>query len=125
MLTKKGVKPIKTNINGIQIDVRSKHSLYVTIDDIVFYLEHSTVAPMFIECWDKGNTEDRAIHFQPTYKTLSKYHSNLGKDGCLQLYCPYCLDEVYVGHLSWSALKCIHCKEYVDKTDFFLKWDNS
>ena len=95
---------MKKTINGIEIDVRSKNALFVTINGVVFYLEHDVVAPMYVSCWNKGNTEDKVINLKPNYKTLSKYHSNLGKDGVIKLYCPYCLDDVYVGHLSWSAL---------------------
>ena len=115
---------MKKIINGIEIDVRSKNSIYVTINGVVFYLEHDVVAPMYVSCWNKGNTEDKVINLKPNYKTLSKYHSNLGKNGVIKLYCPYCLDDVYVGHLSWSALKCTHCKEYVNKTDYIIKWEN-
>jgi len=53
--------------------------------------------------------------------TISKYHSNLGNDGCIQLCCPHCYhSEIYYG-LYWSASKCTNCKEYVDKTDYLIK----
>ena len=55
------------------------------------------------------------------YKSVSKNHSNLGKDGCIKLYCPHCMHhETYYG-LYWSAFKCTNCKEFVDKTDFLWK----
>tara|TARA_Y100000034_G_C6564825_1_gene244560 strand:- start:237 stop:425 length:189 start_codon:yes stop_codon:yes gene_type:complete len=44
---------MKKTINGIEIDVRSKNSLYVTINGVIFYLEHSEVAPMFMDCWNE------------------------------------------------------------------------
>ena len=112
---------MKKIINGIEIDVRSKNSLYATINGVVFYLEHDVVAPMYVSCWNKGNTEDKAINLKPNYKTLSKYHSNLGKDGVIKLYCPPCLHGWIAGHLCWSAFKCMNCKEYVNKTDYLIK----
>ena len=44
----------KHNINGIEIDVRSKNSLYVTINGMKFYIEHSEVAPRFVDYWEEG-----------------------------------------------------------------------
>ena len=53
---------MKKTIKGIEIDVRSDVSLYVTINGLVFYIEHSEVAPMFVSCWTKGSTDDSAIN---------------------------------------------------------------
>ena len=36
-------------INGIKIDVRSNKSAYITINDMIFYLEHSDVAPKYVD----------------------------------------------------------------------------
>ena len=44
---------MKKIINGIEIDVRSEKSCYVTINGVIFYLEHSEVAPMFMDCWNE------------------------------------------------------------------------
>ena len=55
------------------------------------------------------------------YKPLSKFHSNLGKDGIIKLYCPHCFHSWLAGHLCWSAFMCTNCKEYVDKTDYLIK----
>jgi len=44
---------MKKIINGIEIDVRSENSLYVTINGVIFYLEHSDAAPMFMDCWNE------------------------------------------------------------------------
>ena len=55
------------------------------------------------------------------YKSVSKNHSNLGKDGVIKLYCPHCLHGWISGHLCWSAFKCTNCKEYVNKTDYLWK----
>tara|TARA_Y100000310_G_C20444428_1_gene697649 strand:+ start:464 stop:694 length:231 start_codon:yes stop_codon:yes gene_type:complete len=55
------------------------------------------------------------------YKQLSKYHSNLGNDGFIELYCPHCYKSWVAGHLCWSAFKCTNCKEFVDKTDYLIK----
>ena len=61
------------------------------------------------------------FHKMMGYKPVSKNHSNLGKDGCIKLYCPHCMhNETYYG-LYWSAFKCTNCKEFVDKTDFLWK----
>ena len=49
---------MKKTINGIEIDVRSENSLYVTINGMIFYLEHSDAAPMFVDCWEEGSTND-------------------------------------------------------------------
>jgi len=35
--------------------------------------------------------------------------------------CPVCNEEMYVGHLAWSALKCVHCKAYVNKSEWTIK----
>jgi len=53
--------------------------------------------------------------------TISKYHSNLGNDGYIQLYCPHCYHSEIYGGLNWSAFMCTNCKEYVDKTDYLIK----
>ena len=56
---------MKKTIKGIEIDVRSKNSLYVTINGVVFYLEHSEAAPMFVDYWEEGSTNDddfKVIH---------------------------------------------------------------
>ena len=45
-------------IDGIKIDVRSKDSLYVTINGMIFYIEHSETAPEFVDCWIEGSTND-------------------------------------------------------------------
>ena len=50
---------------GIKIDVRSSKSLYITINGMIFYLEHSEVAPMYVSCWDEGSIEDDVIHLKP------------------------------------------------------------
>jgi hypothetical protein len=42
-----------TVIDGITIDVRSKNSLYVTINGMIFYIEHSGAAPRFVDYWEK------------------------------------------------------------------------
>ena len=55
-------------INGIKVDVRSSKSLYVTINGMVFYLEHSDVAPMDVTCWDEGSIGDEVIHLKPDNK---------------------------------------------------------
>ena len=44
---------MKKIINGIEIDVRSKNSVYVTINGVIFYLEHSDAAPMFMDGWNE------------------------------------------------------------------------
>ena len=44
---------MKKIINGIEIDVRSEYSCYVTINGVIFYLEHSDVSPMFMDCWNE------------------------------------------------------------------------
>ena len=44
---------MKKIINGIEIDVRSESSCYVTINGVIFYLEHSDVAPRFMDCWNE------------------------------------------------------------------------
>ena len=44
---------MKKIMNGIEIDVRSECSCYVTINGVIFYLEHSEVAPMFMDCWNE------------------------------------------------------------------------
>ena len=44
---------MKKIINGIEIDVRSESSCYVTINGVIFYLEHSDTAPMFMDCWNE------------------------------------------------------------------------
>jgi len=49
---------MKTIINGIEIDVRSEKSCYVTINGVIFYLEHSDAAPMYVDCWVEGSTND-------------------------------------------------------------------
>ena len=42
-------------IDGIKIDVRSNKSLYVTINGMIFYIEHSETAPKcFVDCWEEG-----------------------------------------------------------------------
>ena len=53
---------VKKTIKGIEIDVRSDVSLYVTINGLVFYIENSDVAPMFVSCWEEGSTDDDAIN---------------------------------------------------------------
>ena len=55
------------------------------------------------------------------YKQLSKFHSNLGNDGIIKLYCPHCYKSWVAGHLCWSAFKCTNCKEFVNKTDYLIK----
>ena len=35
--------------------------------------------------------------------------------------CPECNSDMYVGHLAWSALKCVHCKAYVEKYKWTIK----
>ena len=44
-------------INDIKIDVRSKHSLYVTINGMIFYIEHSECAPKFVDVWEENAYE--------------------------------------------------------------------
>ena len=44
---------MKKTIKGIEIDVRSESSCYVTINGVIFYLEHSDTAPMFMDCWNE------------------------------------------------------------------------
>jgi hypothetical protein len=44
----KGVK-----IKGIEIDVRSKHSLYITIGDWVYYIDDST-NEQIVDKWHKS-----------------------------------------------------------------------
>ena len=44
---------MKKTIKGIEIDVRSESSFYVTINGVIFYLEHSDTAPMFMDCWNE------------------------------------------------------------------------
>ena len=114
---------MKKIIKGIEIDVRSENSCYVTIGNLTFYLEHDYCAPMFVNCWEKGCTEDSVINLVPEhgYKPLSKFHSNLGMDGVIKLYCPHCFHSWLAGHLCWSAFMCTNCKEYVDKTDYLIK----
>ena len=45
---------MKKTINGIEIDVRSKNALYVTINGMIFYIEHREVAPRFVDYWEEG-----------------------------------------------------------------------
>ena len=45
----------KIVINGITIDVRSNKSLYITIKDRIFYIEHSEAAPEFMDVWREGS----------------------------------------------------------------------
>ena len=44
---------MKKTIKGIEIDVRSESSCYVTINGVIFYLEHSEAAPRFVDCWNE------------------------------------------------------------------------
>jgi len=46
------MKSKKLKIKGIEIDVRSKHSLYVTIGDWVYYIDDST-NEQIIDKWHK------------------------------------------------------------------------
>ena len=55
------------------------------------------------------------------YKKLSKYHGNLGHKGFIDITCPECLESLTVGHLCWSAIKCINCKKYIEKQDFLIQ----
>lgn len=41
-------------IDGIKIDVRSNKSLYITINGMIFYIEHSEAAPRFVDYWEEG-----------------------------------------------------------------------
>jgi ssDNA-binding Zn-finger/Zn-ribbon topoisomerase 1 len=34
--------------------------------------------------------------------------------------CPHCGHQMTVYHLSWTALQCVNCKEYVEKEDFTI-----
>ena len=40
-----------------------------------------------------------------------------GKNG-KSIYCGNCKEELMIGHLSWSALKCPSCKGYYDKHEW-------
>jgi len=57
---------MKKIINGIEIDVRSECSCYVTINGVIFYLEHSDAAPMFMDCWN----EIDSYKYEQTIKEL-------------------------------------------------------
>ena len=45
-------KFIKKKIKGIEVDVRSKNSLYITIEDWVVYLDNSTKEKI-VNTWNK------------------------------------------------------------------------
>ena len=64
---------MKKIINGIEIDVRSECSCYVTINGVIFYLEHSDAAPMFMDCWN----EIDSYKYEQTIKG-KKYCLNCG-----------------------------------------------
>lgn len=39
---------------SIEIDKRSDYSAYITVGDIIIYVEHSSVAPEHIAIWKSG-----------------------------------------------------------------------
>ena len=41
-------------IDGIKIDVRSNKSAYITINGMIFYLEHSEAAPKYVDIWEEN-----------------------------------------------------------------------
>ena len=41
-----------------------------------------------------------------------------GKD----IECPKCKTKAKVYHFAWSALQCMHCKNDVEKGDWYLVW---
>ena len=44
-------------IDGIKIDVRNnkgRKCAYITINGMVFYLEHSEVAPKYVDIWEEN-----------------------------------------------------------------------
>lgn len=45
-------KFVNVNINGIEIDVRSESSLYITIGKWVVYLDDSTRERIITQCYD-------------------------------------------------------------------------
>jgi len=42
--------------NNVKIEVCSDSSCYVTINGMVFYIEHSDVAPMHVSCWEDDSS---------------------------------------------------------------------
>jgi len=54
------------------------------------------------------------------YFTNVNRHTRAGKNG-KQILCPECREWSTVYHFSWSALRCIHCEEDVNKEDFIVE----
>ena len=51
-------------------------------------------------------------------KTVNRY-TRAGVDG-KAITCPKCNQSVVVYHFSWFAIKCWHCGEMVNKTDWMV-----
>ena len=47
-------------------------------------------------------------------------NTRAGKTGKF-IVCPECRSKEKVYHFAWSALGCIHCKNYIDKPDWLIK----
>ena len=54
------------------------------------------------------------------YFTNVNRYTRAGKNG-KQILCPECREWSTVYHFSWSALRCIHCEEDINKEDFIIE----
>ena len=50
------------------------------------------------------------------YKVNGKTRAGSGKN----IKCPDCYGSSFVYHFSWSALQCSHCKNIIDKHDWWI-----
>ena len=39
----------------------------------------------------------------------------MGRDETTMIICPHCKGELHVHHLNWSAIKCLHCANPIDR----------
>ena len=46
-------------------------------------------------------------------------YTRAGKNGKV-ITCPKCSQSYPIYHFSWSALVCLHCKETINKYDYYV-----
>ena len=64
-------------------------------------------------------TKTLFVPSQTYFSNVNRY-TRAGKNG-KQICCPECREWSTVYHFSWSALRCTHCGEDVNKEDFIIE----
>ena len=57
------MQPTILKVGDKEIDVR-RGSVYVTIGEMTFYIEHSDIAPLHVLAWKEGTPATHVAHFK-------------------------------------------------------------